>query len=135
MSTKKKIEKELEKLELENLSAKEEKWYDLNIPKLPVGITTILFEYSIKFDNSLCRKGITLGHDQFIIETESKNIDSVNKLIEISNNEEKFCIEEKVNTIKITSLNFNFVYNKNTSYSTKMHKNENDNRCLIDKML
>ena len=105
----------LEKLELENLSAKEEKWYDLNIPKLPVGITTILFEYSIKFDNSLCRKGITLGHDQFIIETESKNIDSVNKLIEISNNEEKFCIEEKVNTIKITSLNFNFVYNKNTA--------------------
>ena len=105
----------LEKLELENLSAKEEKWYDLNIPKLPVGITTILFEYSIKFDNSLCRKGITLGHDQFIIETEAKNIDSVNKLIEISNNEEKFCIEEKVNTIKITSLNFNFVYNKNTA--------------------
>ena len=97
------------------LSAKEEKWYDLNIPKLPVGITTILFEYSIKFDNSLCRKGITLGHDQFIIETESKNIDSVNKLIEISNNEEKFCIEEKVNTIKITSLNFNFVYNKKYS--------------------
>lgn len=28
-----------------------------------------------------------------------------------------------------------FVYNKNTSYFTKMHKNKNDNRCLIDKML
>ena len=27
------------------------------------------------------------------------------------------------------------VYNKNTAYSTKMHKNENDNRCLIGKML
>ena len=64
----------LEKLELESLSAKEEKWYDLNMPKLPVGITTILFEYSVKSDNSLCRKGIILGHDQFIIETEAKNI-------------------------------------------------------------
>lgn len=28
-----------------------------------------------------------------------------------------------------------FVYNKNTSYSTKMQKNKNDNRCLIGKML
>lgn len=28
-----------------------------------------------------------------------------------------------------------FVYNKNTSYLTKMHKNENGNRCLIGKML
>ena len=105
------------------------------MPKLPVGITTILFEYSVKSDNSLCWKGIILGHDQFIIETEAKNIDSVNKLIAISNKEEKFDIEEKVNTIKITSSNFNFVYNKNTSYLTKMHKNENDNRCLIGKML
>ncbi|MEN8078533.1 glycoside hydrolase family 2 TIM barrel-domain containing protein [Clostridioides difficile] len=105
----------LDKLELESLSAKEEKWYDLNMSKLPVGIITILFEYSVKSDNSLYKKGMILGHDQFIIKNEAKNIDSVNKLIEINNAEEKFHIEEKINTIKITNSNFNFVYNKNTA--------------------
>ena len=105
----------LNKLELESLSAREEKWYDLDIPKLPVGITTILFEYSAKCDNSLCEKDTVLGHDQFVIETEAKNIESVNKLIGINDNEEKFNIEEKNNTIKITNSNFNFVYNKNTA--------------------
>ena len=39
--------------------------------ELPVGIITILFEYSIKYDNSLYKKGIILGHDQFIIKTEA----------------------------------------------------------------
>ena len=85
------------------------------MPKLPVGIITILFEYSVKCDNSLYKKDMILGHDQFTIKNEAKNIDSVNKLIEINNNEEKFYIEEKINTIKITNSNFNFVYNKNTA--------------------
>ena len=59
----------LDKLQLESLSAKEEKWYDLKMPELPTGIITILFEYIVKSDNSLCKKGIILGHDQFIIKT------------------------------------------------------------------
>lgn len=103
------------KLTLKSLNAKEEKWYDLKISNLPVGIITILFEYSINSNNALYKKGIILGHDQFIIKNESENIDSVKKLTKINNTEEKFYIEGTLNEIKIMNSNFNYIYNKNTA--------------------
>ena len=103
------------KLILKSLKAKEEKWYDLKISNLPVGIITILFEYSIKSNNTLYKKGIVLGHDQFIIKNEAENIASVKKLTKINNTEEKFYIEGTLNEIKIMNSNFNYIYNKNTA--------------------
>ena len=104
-----------DRLILESLNPKEAKWYDLNISNLPVGIITILFEYSVKTDNYLYKKDFILGHDQFIIKDETTNIESVNKLIKINSNEEKFYIEETLNQIKIINSDFNYIYNKNTA--------------------
>lgn len=101
------------KLILESLKAKEEKWYDLNISNLPKGIITILFEYSVKYNNSLYEKDTILGHDQFIIKNEAENISSIARLIKINNTAEEFYIESTLNNIKITNSNFNFIYNKN----------------------
>ena len=91
------------KLILESLKAKEEKWYDLNISNLPKGIVTILFEYSVKYNNSLYEKDTILGHDQFIIKNEAENISSLAELIKINATAEKFYIEESVNKIKISN--------------------------------
>lgn len=101
------------KLILESLKAKEEKWYDLNLSNLPKGIITILFEYSVKYNNSLYEKDTILGHDQFIIKNEAENISSIAKLTKINNTAEEFYIESTLNNIKITNSNFNFIYNKN----------------------
>ena len=103
------------KLILESLKAKEEKWYDLNISNLPKGIVTILFEYSVKYNNSLYEKDTILGHDQFIIKNNAENISSITKLTKINDNCEKFYIEATLNKIKITNSDFNFIYNKNTA--------------------
>ena len=103
------------KLILESLKAKEEKWYDLNISNLPKGIVTILFEYSVKYNNSLYEKDTILGHDQFIIKNDAENISSITKLTKINDNCEKFYIEATLNKIKITNSDFNFIYNKNTA--------------------
>ena len=103
------------KLILESLKAKEEKWYDLNISNLPKGIVTILFEYSVKYNNSLYEKDTILGHDQFIIKNNAENISSITKLTKINDTSEKFYIEATLNKIKITNSDFNFIYNKNTA--------------------
>ena len=103
------------KLILESLKAKEEKWYDLNISNLPKGIITILFEYSVKYNNSLYEKDTILGHDQFIIKNGAENISSITKLTKINDTSEKFYIEATINKIKITNSDFNFIYNKNTA--------------------
>ena len=103
------------KLILESLKAKEEKWYDLNISNLPKGIVTILFEYSVKYNNSLYEKDTILGHDQFIIKNDAENISSITKLTKINDTCEKFYIEATLNKIKITNSDFNFIYNKNTA--------------------
>lgn len=103
------------KLILESLKAKEEKWYDLNISNLPKGIVTILFEYSVKYNNSLYEKDTILGHDQFIIKNNAENISSITKLTKINDTCEKFYIEATLNKIKITNSDFNFIYNKNTA--------------------
>ena len=103
------------KLILESLKAKEEKWYDLNISNLPKGIITILFEYSVKYNNSLYEKNTILGHDQFIIKNGAENISSITKLTKINDTSEKFYIEATINKIKITNSDFNFIYNKNTA--------------------
>ena len=103
------------KLILESLKAKEEKWYDLNISNLPKGIVTILFEYSVKYNNSLYEKDTILGHDQFIIKNNAENISSVTELTKINDTAEKFYIEATLNKIKITNSDFNFIYNKNTA--------------------
>ena len=104
----------IDKLLLGSLKAKEEKWCDLNISKLQEGIITILFEYSVKSDNSLYEKGTILGHDQFIIKNKANNIASVNRLTKINNNKEMFYIEGTLDKIKIMNSNFNYIYNKNT---------------------
>ena len=54
-------------LVIDSLKPKEEKWFDLNVPNIPNGICTILFEYNVKQDESLYKKDMNLGHDQFII--------------------------------------------------------------------
>ena len=105
----------VDKLILESLNPQEEKWYKLNISELPVGIITILIESSIKYDHSLYKKGTILGHDQFIIKNEATNIESVNKLTQITNDEEKLNVEESINKIKITNSRLTYVYNKNTA--------------------
>ncbi|WP_300954773.1 glycoside hydrolase family 2 TIM barrel-domain containing protein, partial [uncultured Clostridium sp.] len=102
------------KLLLDNLNPKEEKWFDLNLPNLSKNFITILFEYSLKTPNLLCKKGTILGHDQFIIQNEVKNIKSINDLIKINNTDEKFYIEESFNKIKIINSNFTYIFNKNT---------------------
>ena len=104
----------VDKLILESLNPQEEKWYKLNVSELPVGIITILIESSIKYDHSLYKKGTILGHDQFIIKNEATNIESVNKLTQITNDEEKLNVEESINKIKITNSRLTYVYNKNT---------------------
>lgn len=104
----------VDKLILESLNPQEEKWYKLNISELPVGIITILIESSIKYDHSLYKKGTILGHDQFIIKNEATNIESVNKLTQITNDKEKLNVEESINKIKITNSRLTYVYNKNT---------------------
>ena len=104
----------VDKLILESLNPQEEKWYKLNISELPVGIITILIESSIKYDHSLYKKGTILGHDQFIIKNKATNIESVNKLTQITTDEEKLNVEESINKIKITNSRLTYVYNKNT---------------------
>lgn len=99
---------------LDSLNPKEEKWFNLNLSKLPKEFITILFEYSLKTSTFLCKKGTILGHDQFIIQNEVKNIKSVNDLIKIKNTDEKFYVEETLNKIKIANSNFNYIFNKNT---------------------
>ena len=104
----------VDNLILEGLKPKEEKWYNLKIPEVSDKFITILFEYKIKDNNYLYKKGVILGHDQFIIKNKVKNISSVNELIKVNDDKEEFYVEETVNKIKITNDNFNFIYNKNT---------------------
>ncbi|ELC8442314.1 beta-galactosidase [Clostridium perfringens] len=104
----------VDKLILESLEAKEEKWYDLNISGSTNAIITILFEYKIKYNKYLYEKDTVLGYDQFIIKNEVENIASVKELIEVNSSKEKFYIEETVNKIKIINNDFNYIYNKNT---------------------
>ena len=64
---------------IDSLNPKEEKWFDLNVPNIPNGICTILFEYNVKQDESLYKKDMNLGHDQFII-NEGNNLSYINDL-------------------------------------------------------
>ena len=86
-------------LVIDSLKPKEEKWFDLNVPNIPNGICTILFEYNVKQDESLYKKDMNLGHDQFII-NEGNNLSY---------------IKECANKIDISNSNFNLTYNKNTA--------------------
>ena len=72
------------------------------------------FQVVNEYDHSLYKKGTILGHDQFIIKNEATNIESVNKLTQITNDEEKLNVEESINKIKITNSRLTYVYNKNT---------------------
>ena len=65
---------------IDSLNPKEEKWFDLNVPNIPNGICTILFEYNVKQDESLYKKNMNLGHDQFII-NEGNNLSYINDLL------------------------------------------------------
>ena len=65
---------------IDSLNPKEEKWFDLNVPNIPNGICTILFEYNVKQDESLYKKDMNLGHDQFII-NEGNNLSYINDLL------------------------------------------------------
>ena len=76
-------------LVIDSLKPKEEKWFDLNVPNIPNGICTILFEYNIKQDESLYKKDMNLGHDQFII-NEGNNLSYINDLLNTKTNKEKF---------------------------------------------
>ena len=67
-------------LVIDSLKPKEEKWFDLNVPNIPNGICTILFEYNVKQDESLYKKDMNLGHDQFII-NEGNNFSYINDLL------------------------------------------------------
>ena len=67
-------------LVIDSLKPKEEKWFDLNVPNIPNGICTILFEYNVKQDESLYKKDMNLGHDQFII-NEGNNLSYINDLL------------------------------------------------------
>ena len=76
-------------LVIDSLKPKEEKWFDLNVPNIPNGICTILFEYNIKQDESLYKKDMNLGHDQFII-NEGNNLSYINDLLNTKTYKEKF---------------------------------------------
>ena len=76
-------------LVIDSLKPKEEKWFDLNVPNIPNGICTILFEYNVKQDESLYKKDMNLGHDQFII-NEGNNLSYINDLLNTKPNKEKF---------------------------------------------
>ena len=99
---------------IDSLNPKEEKWFDLNVPNIPNGICTILFEYNVKQDESLYKKDMNLGHDQFII-NEGNNLSYINDLLNTKTNKEKFNIKEFANKIDISNSNFNLTYNKNTA--------------------
>lgn len=101
-------------LVIDSLKPKEEKWFDLNVPNIPNGICTILFEYNVKQDESLYKKDMNLGHDQFII-NEGNNFSYINDLLNTKTNKEKFNIKECANKIDISNSNFNLTYNKNTA--------------------
>ena len=101
-------------LVIDSLKPKEEKWFDLNVPNIPNGICTILFEYNVKQDESLYKKDMNLGHDQFII-NEGNNFSYINDLLNTKTNKEKFNIKEYANKIDISNSNFNLTYNKNTA--------------------
>ena len=102
-------------LVIDSLKPKEEKWFDLNVPNIPNGICTILFEYNVKQDESLYKKDMNLGHDQFII-NEGNNLSYINDLLNTKTNKEKFkSIKECANKIDISNSNFNLTYNKNTA--------------------
>lgn len=99
---------------IDSLNPKEEKWFDLNVPNIPNGICTILFEYNVKQDESLYKKDMNLGHDQFII-NEENNLSYINDLLNTKTNKEKFNTKEYANKIDISNSNFNLTYNKNTA--------------------
>ena len=99
---------------IDSLNPEEEKWFDLNVPNIPNGICTILFEYNVKQDESLYKKDMNLGHDQFII-NEGNNLSYINDLLNTKTNKEKFNIKECANKIDISNSKFNLTYNKNTA--------------------
>lgn len=101
-------------LVIDSLKPKEEKCFDLNVPNIPHGICTILFEYNVKQDESLYKKDMNLGHDQFII-NEGNNLSYINDLLNTKTNKEKFNIKECANKIDISNSNSNLTYNKNTA--------------------
>lgn len=101
-------------LVIDSLKPKEEKWFDLNVPNIPNRICTILFEYNVKQDESLYKKDMNLGHDQFII-NEGNNLFYINDLLNTKTNKEKFNIKECANKIDISNSKFNLTYNKNTA--------------------
>ena len=87
-------------LVINSLKPKEEKWFDLKVPNIPNRICTILFEYNVKQDESLYKKDMNLGHDQFII-NEGNNLSYINDLLNTKTNKEKFNIKECANKIDI----------------------------------
>lgn len=101
-------------LVINSLKPKEEKWFDLKVPNIPNRICTILFEYNVKQDESLYKKDMNLGHDQFII-NEGNNLSYINDLLNTKTNKEKFNIKECANKIDISNSKFNLTYNKNTA--------------------
>lgn len=101
-------------LVIDSLKPKEEKWFDLNVPNIPNRICSILFEYNVKQDESLYKKDMNLGHDQFII-NEGNNLSYINDLLNTKTNKEKFNIKECANKIDISNSKFNLTYNKNTA--------------------
>lgn len=104
-----------EKLTIDSLNPKEEKWFELNIPTFSNKICTILFEYTLNQDDVLCKKGINLGHDQFIIENKEQTSSYINDLLNVNNFVENFSTKENANKIHISTSNFNLTYNKNTA--------------------
>lgn len=101
-------------LVIDSLKPKEEKWFDLKVPNIPNRICTILFEYNVKQDESLYKKDMKLGHDQFII-NEGNNLSYINDLLNTKTNKEKFNIKECATKIDISNSKFNLTYNKNTA--------------------
>lgn len=100
---------------IETLKSKEEKWYSLDLPKIPNTIVTILFEYIVKVDFLLYKEGLKLGHDQIVWSNNVRNLKSFESITEVKNCEEEFIVNESAEEINIVNGDFNYVYDKNTA--------------------
>ena len=100
---------------IDTLKSKEEKWYSLDLPKIPNTIVTILFEYIVKADFLLYKEGLKLGHDQIVWSNNVRNLKSFESITEVKNCEEGFIVNESAEEINIVNGDFNYVYDKNTA--------------------
>ena len=111
-------------IKLDTLKPKEEKWYDLSIQDLPKTIVTILFEYTVKLDILLYKKGFVLGYDQIIWPNNIEKLKSFKQLINIDE-KEKFkinYIDNIENNIQITNGEFKYIYDKKIGMFTLIEK-------------